>query len=120
MSTGPEPSEPANPGPAAMTIATPANEVSPPRSFIRVSTSDKHGPCVTISCGFQKDAETFPDLQLKLEVVAVSDEAGSGVIPATAAGRFFRDQLGLLNQRLAAESEETVLVVAGRVIALPG
>jgi len=53
-------------------------------------------------------------------VVAVSDEAGSGVIPATAAGRLFRDQLGLLNQRLAAESEEAVLVVAGRVITLPG
>src|SRR5690242_15602078 len=53
-------------------------------------------------------------------VVAVSDEAGSGVIPATAAGRLFRDQLGLLNQRLAAESEEAVLVVAGRVIVLPG
>ena len=53
-------------------------------------------------------------------VVAVSDEAGSGVVPATAAGRLFRDQLGLLNQRLAAESEEAVLVVAGRVITLPG
>jgi adenosylcobinamide kinase/adenosylcobinamide-phosphate guanylyltransferase len=53
-------------------------------------------------------------------VVAVSDEAGSGVIPATAAGRLFRDQLGLLNQRLAAESEEAVLVVAGRVAVLPG
>jgi adenosylcobinamide kinase/adenosylcobinamide-phosphate guanylyltransferase len=54
------------------------------------------------------------------QVVAVSDEAGSGVIPGTAAGRLFRDQLGLLNQRLAAESEEAVLVVAGRVITLPG
>jgi adenosylcobinamide kinase / adenosylcobinamide-phosphate guanylyltransferase len=53
-------------------------------------------------------------------VIAVSDEAGSGVVPATAAGRLFRDQLGLLNQRLAAESEETVLVVAGRVLRLPG
>jgi adenosyl cobinamide kinase/adenosyl cobinamide phosphate guanylyltransferase len=31
----------------------------------------------------------------------------------------FRDQLGWLNQRLAAESEQTVLVVAGRVTILP-
>jgi adenosyl cobinamide kinase/adenosyl cobinamide phosphate guanylyltransferase len=32
----------------------------------------------------------------------------------------FRDQLGWLNQRLAAESEEAVLMVAGRAIVLPG
>jgi len=51
-------------------------------------------------------------------VVAVSDEAGLGVVPATAAGRRFRDELGRLNQALAAESEETELVVAGRVLPL--
>jgi adenosylcobinamide kinase/adenosylcobinamide-phosphate guanylyltransferase len=50
-------------------------------------------------------------------VVAVSDEAGMGVIPATPAGRLFRDELGRLNQALAAESEEAELVVAG--LALP-
>jgi adenosylcobinamide kinase/adenosylcobinamide-phosphate guanylyltransferase len=52
-------------------------------------------------------------------VVAVSDEVGSSVVPATPSGRQFRDQLGWLNQRLAAESEETALVVAGRVLSLP-
>ncbi|HUZ23577.1 MAG TPA: bifunctional adenosylcobinamide kinase/adenosylcobinamide-phosphate guanylyltransferase [Streptosporangiaceae bacterium] len=57
--------------------------------------------------------------QASARVVAVSDEVGAGVVPATAAGRQFRDQLGWLNQRLAAESEETVLVVAGRVLSLP-
>jgi adenosylcobinamide kinase / adenosylcobinamide-phosphate guanylyltransferase len=51
-------------------------------------------------------------------VVAVSDQVGSGVVPATSAGRLFRDQLGWLNQRLAAESEQTVLLVAGKVTAL--
>ncbi len=51
-------------------------------------------------------------------VVAVSDEAGLGVVPATAAGRVFRDELGRLNQALAAESEETELIVAGRVLPL--
>jgi adenosylcobinamide kinase/adenosylcobinamide-phosphate guanylyltransferase len=50
-------------------------------------------------------------------VVAVSDEVGSGVVPATRSGRLFRDRLGQLNQRLAAESEEVVLVVAGRILA---
>ena len=51
-------------------------------------------------------------------VVAVSDETGLGVVPATPAGRLFRDELGRLNQALAAESEEAELVVAGRVLPL--
>jgi len=51
-------------------------------------------------------------------IVAVSDEAGLGVVPASAAGRLFRDELGRLNQALAAESEETELIVAGRVLPL--
>ena len=51
-------------------------------------------------------------------VVAVSDETGLGVVPASAAGRLFRDELGRLNQALAAESEEAELVVAGRVLPL--
>ncbi len=51
-------------------------------------------------------------------VVAVSDEAGLGVVPETPAGRLFRDELGRLNQMLAGESEEAELVVAGRVVPL--
>ncbi len=46
-------------------------------------------------------------------VVAVSDEVGSGVVPASDAGRRFRDALGLLNQRLAAVADDVHLVVAG-------
>ncbi|GIH81161.1 bifunctional adenosylcobinamide kinase/adenosylcobinamide-phosphate guanylyltransferase [Planobispora longispora] len=52
-------------------------------------------------------------------VVAVSDEVGLGVVPATSSGRAFRDALGRLNQRLAAESEDVSLVVAGRLLPLP-
>ena len=52
--------------------------------------------------------------------VAVTDDVGSGVVPAYPAGRVFRDQLGWLNQRLAAESEVVLHVVAGRVTSLPG
>lgn len=47
------------------------------------------------------------------EVVAVSDEVGLGVVPATEAGREFRDRLGTLNQRLAAAADEVHLIVAG-------
>jgi len=56
--------------------------------------------------------------QVSAYVVAVSDETGLGVVPATSAGRLFRDELGRLNRALAAESEETELVVAGRVLSL--
>lgn len=57
--------------------------------------------------------------QTSASVVAVTDQVGSGLVPAFPAGRVFRDQLGWLNQRLAAESEVNLLVVAGRVIPLP-
>jgi adenosyl cobinamide kinase/adenosyl cobinamide phosphate guanylyltransferase len=56
--------------------------------------------------------------QTRAYVVAVSDEAGLGVVPGTAAGRLFRDELGRLNQVLAAESDEAELVVAGRIVPL--
>jgi adenosylcobinamide kinase / adenosylcobinamide-phosphate guanylyltransferase len=56
--------------------------------------------------------------QARAYVVAVSDETGLGVVPATQAGRLFRDELGRLNRTLAAESEETELIVAGRVLTL--
>ncbi len=46
-------------------------------------------------------------------VVAVSNEVGSGVVPATSSGRLFRDLLGRLNARIAAESDEVHLTVAG-------
>ncbi|HEY7262127.1 MAG TPA: bifunctional adenosylcobinamide kinase/adenosylcobinamide-phosphate guanylyltransferase [Trebonia sp.] len=46
-------------------------------------------------------------------VVAVSNEVGSGVVPATASGVRFRDELGVLNARIAAECEQVWLCVAG-------
>jgi adenosylcobinamide kinase/adenosylcobinamide-phosphate guanylyltransferase len=46
-------------------------------------------------------------------VVLVSNEVGSGVVPATVSGRRYRDELGRLNIRLAAVSDTVTLVVAG-------
>jgi adenosylcobinamide kinase / adenosylcobinamide-phosphate guanylyltransferase len=51
-------------------------------------------------------------------VVAVSNEVGSGVVPATRSGGLYRDWLGRLNQRLAGESERVLLIVAGRIVDL--
>ena len=53
-------------------------------------------------------------------VVAVSDEVGLGVVPESAAGRIFRDTLGLLNQGLAAAADEVYLVAAGLPLRLKG
>jgi adenosylcobinamide kinase/adenosylcobinamide-phosphate guanylyltransferase len=53
-------------------------------------------------------------------VIAVSNEVGSGVVPATASGRRFRDELGRLNAVIAEESEHVLLVVAGQALALRG
>lgn len=46
-------------------------------------------------------------------VVAVSNEVGSGVVPGTASGVRYRDELGALNARIAAECEQVWLCVAG-------
>ena len=46
-------------------------------------------------------------------VVLVAPEVGSGVVPASASGRRFRDLLGSVTARLAAASDEVVQVVAG-------
>jgi adenosylcobinamide kinase/adenosylcobinamide-phosphate guanylyltransferase len=52
-------------------------------------------------------------------VAAVTDQVGEGLVPPYLAGRMFRDQLGWLNQRIAAESDLVLQVVAGRVLTLP-
>ncbi|WP_316782423.1 bifunctional adenosylcobinamide kinase/adenosylcobinamide-phosphate guanylyltransferase [Streptomyces sasae] len=51
-------------------------------------------------------------------VVAVSNEVGSGIVPATASGRRYRDELGRLNAAFAGECEQVVLVVAGQAVVL--
>ncbi len=51
--------------------------------------------------------------------VVVAEEVGLGVVPATALGGRFRDALGELNRRVAELADEVLLVVAGRVLALP-
>jgi adenosylcobinamide kinase/adenosylcobinamide-phosphate guanylyltransferase len=53
-----------------------------------------------------------------VDVVVVSNEVGSGVVPATSSGRLFRDELGRLNTALSARADRVHLVVAGRVLDL--
>ena len=49
-------------------------------------------------------------------LVLVSPEVGLTVVPSTTAGRRFADELGSLNQRMAALCDRVVLVVAGQAV----
>ena len=51
-------------------------------------------------------------------VVVVTNEVGWSLVPTTASGRFFQDELGRLNARVAAAAAHVHLVVAGRVLDL--
>lgn len=51
-------------------------------------------------------------------VVAVSNEVGSGIVPASPLSRRYRDLLGSVNQMFAADAQAAYLVVAGRLLSL--
>ena len=50
--------------------------------------------------------------------LVVTNEVGSGVVPATPLGRDFRDLLGLVNQAVVRAADAAYLVVAGRLLPL--
>ena len=50
--------------------------------------------------------------------VVVSDEVGLSVHPSTEVGRKFRDDIGRLNQAVAALAGDVLFVIAGRVLPL--
>jgi adenosylcobinamide kinase/adenosylcobinamide-phosphate guanylyltransferase len=76
--------------------------------------------CLTLwlSGGGDPDALVDAWRRTRRRVVAVSNEVGSGIVPATASGRAFRDALGRLNAAVAAESDEVWLTVAGQPLRL--
>lgn len=51
-------------------------------------------------------------------LIAVSNEVGMGVVPASPAGRLFRDAQGRINQRLAREADEVWACLAGIAVDL--
>jgi len=51
--------------------------------------------------------------ETKASVVMVSEETGLGIVPENKMARDFRDDIGLLNQRVAAMADKVVLMVAG-------
>ena len=69
----------------------------------------------------EANAAILEEIERLLEVYAhseatwlvVSNEVGMGVAPPTRLGVLFRDMLGRANQRIAAQADEVLLLVAG-------
>ena len=97
-----------------------ADEVQPSAAVSAGSSADESRPDPATVVEAAIDELVAAWRQTSALVVAVTDQVGSGLVPAYPAGRVFRDQLGWLNQRLAAESELNLQVTAGRVTTLPG
>lgn len=79
---------------------------------------DSLGPWVALH---QPDAAAIAGLADALvgrngDTVVVSDEVGLSVHPESDSGRAFQDAVGRANERLAAVADQTILVVAGRML----
>lgn len=78
------------------------------------ATMDRLGAWTGGSVGPEVDALVRAVDAFTAPLVLVSPEVGLTVVPATEAGRRFADELGTVNQRLAAVCDRVVLVVAGQ------
>jgi adenosylcobinamide kinase / adenosylcobinamide-phosphate guanylyltransferase len=58
--------------------------------------------------------------QTRCSIILVSNEVGSGVVPAYGLGRRFRDLVGEINQRVASIADQVLFMVAGLPLALKG
>jgi adenosylcobinamide kinase/adenosylcobinamide-phosphate guanylyltransferase len=56
--------------------------------------------------------------EITSEVIIVSNEVGTGLVPEHAAARLFRDEQGRLNQRVATACDAAFLVTAGLALRL--
>ena len=54
------------------------------------------------------------------KIIVVSNEIGLGVVPLGSVTRLYVDELGRLNQRVAAASTRATMMVAGLPLALKG
>ena len=59
------------------------------------------------------DVSDFVEAAHAREVIAVSNDVGSGIVPESRVAREFRDLQGLANQTIAAAADRVVLMVAG-------
>lgn len=85
----------------------------PPSAFTREQMEDALGQVRTA-------VEGLLDWQHRSGVglIAVTNEVGLGIVPATPLGRLYRDCLGLANQLIAARAARVYLVVSGLALEL--
>jgi adenosylcobinamide kinase/adenosylcobinamide-phosphate guanylyltransferase len=104
-----------------------------------LAAADSPGHCILIDCLTlwlanllcpPGDAAPAPDYQqhfdaldavlatVRAKVIIVSNEIGLGVVPLGAATRLYVDELGRLNQRIAARAASVTMMVAGLPLVL--
>lgn len=68
----------------------------------------------------RREAEEIVDAirSTPADVIIVSNEVGSGVVPAYPSGRLFRDIVGRANQHLAQAADRAYVVIAGMALNL--
>jgi len=59
-------------------------------------------------------------LKCSNDIIVISNETGSGIIPDNAASRYFSDLAGLMNQKMAAAANRVILTVAGIPMTIKG
>ncbi len=81
--------------------------------LVHVIDAERRAQCVhdMVAALRARSATTSP-------VVVVSNEVGMGIHPDTPMGRDYRDELGRLNQLVAAVADTSLLMVAGRALRL--
>ncbi|MBA4179635.1 MAG: bifunctional adenosylcobinamide kinase/adenosylcobinamide-phosphate guanylyltransferase [Anaerolinea sp.] len=74
-----------------------------PETFERVIAA-----CLDAADGLLAEQQRRPGA-----MIAVSNEVGWGIVPADRLSRYYRDALGLVNQRFATAADEAVLLASG-------
>lgn len=71
--------------------------------------------CTYDVASWQQEKDAFVDalMTCRSEIIIVSNEVGSGIVPMGELSRDFVDQAGWLNQALAQVADKATLVVAG-------
>jgi adenosylcobinamide kinase / adenosylcobinamide-phosphate guanylyltransferase len=89
-----------------------ANCLWPPTRWAAPAEADLHG--------WYAERDTFlASLRaISNEVIVVSNEVGTSLVPENAAARLFRDEQGRLNQLVAASCDSVFLVTAGLALRL--
>lgn len=87
--------------------------------FCEASDFPEIGNIDSPNCFIEQRARFLHALQHAAgDVIMVSNEVGTGIVPTGAVSRWFVDEAGRLNQELAAMCERALLIVAGLPLTL--